>query len=54
MQPQFKSSTIVDKTEKKITLDKLRNPNLIQQISFGGIKHPGEDSDVPYVSDIAM
>lgn len=50
--PLFKSSVLVDRDEKKINLTKLRNPNIMQQISATNVRHPGEDSDVPYISDM--
>jgi hypothetical protein len=43
---------LIPVNEKKITLSKLRNPNIMQQISSNNLKHPGEDSDAPYISDL--
>jgi hypothetical protein len=50
--PMIKSSNMVQ-DEKKINLSKLRNPNIMQQISSNHLVKPGEDSDVPYISDLA-
>lgn len=49
MLPVFRTSNVFDRDEKKINLTKLRSNALLAQISAN--KHPGEDSDVPYLSD---
>ena len=47
--PVFRTSNVFDRDEKKINLTKLRSNALLAQILAN--KHPGEDSDVPYLSD---
>jgi hypothetical protein len=52
--PLFKSSVLIDRDEKKINLTKLRNSNIMQMISATNVRHPGEDSDVPYISEMGI
>ncbi len=45
---------LIDRDEKKINLTKLRNSNIMQMISATNVRHPGEDSDVPYISEMGI
>lgn len=50
---QLKAATEEKEKDKTISLSKLRRVSVIQRVSKNNnqIIHPGEDSDIPYMSD---